>query len=264
MRTEGVRSRLLRGYGPLLGFAAMFTAMAVFVPSVRQEVRQEVVSVGAIAGDSPAGSPGESAASDSGEVPTSVLGETTIRSTDPAADPAGGDPSGSATGAQVSRSGVATRPGTPTPRPGAPAVAAKPPAIAACGDHQVPSDPYSPPCIRFTRRQRRRDGEGRHRRQDRCRRAHRGVLVRPRRRDLEGRRRGPSRRGRGRHPPDARRTRRVLQPDLPVLRPQAEARDLQRSRRRAEGECWAAARRAPRTTRCRSARRSRRSPTSRP
>ncbi|MEZ5322625.1 MAG: hypothetical protein R2698_11255 [Microthrixaceae bacterium] len=34
-----IGERLFRGYGPLIGFAAMFTAMAVFVPTVSTEVR---------------------------------------------------------------------------------------------------------------------------------------------------------------------------------------------------------------------------------
>ena len=38
---DGARDRLFRGYGPLIGFAAIFLAVAVLVPSQQREVRVE-------------------------------------------------------------------------------------------------------------------------------------------------------------------------------------------------------------------------------
>ena len=37
-------TRLLRGYGPLAAFAAMFVAISLFVPTVRTEIRTEPAS----------------------------------------------------------------------------------------------------------------------------------------------------------------------------------------------------------------------------
>ena len=47
-----VRDRLFRGYGPLVGFTAVFLAVAVLVPSQQREVRVEAMDESsAFAGD---------------------------------------------------------------------------------------------------------------------------------------------------------------------------------------------------------------------
>ncbi|MFZ4518521.1 MAG: hypothetical protein ACOYOP_09035 [Microthrixaceae bacterium] len=128
------KDRLFRGYGPLIGFAAIFLAVAVLVPSQQREVRT-VESAGATARRTAAAQPDAEVAGAEEEA-----GSTDPAATDPAAagaDPAAGGaaPSGPAAGAT----------------PGGPGAAAKgPPTVAGCGSAQVPGDPYAPPCTTFT------------------------------------------------------------------------------------------------------------------
>ncbi|MFN8051184.1 MAG: hypothetical protein U0Q22_07115 [Acidimicrobiales bacterium] len=136
---RGVPERLFRGYGPLIGFAAIFTAMAVFVPSVRQEVRQEVRTDAASANGASKGAATEVL----GESTSSVPADATATST-PGAEVTTTGPGAAATGGTA---------GTTPATKGATAAAAGTggaPAISGCGAHQVASDPYSPPCIRFS------------------------------------------------------------------------------------------------------------------
>ncbi|HQF94605.1 MAG TPA: hypothetical protein PLS46_10625, partial [Microthrixaceae bacterium] len=145
MGAPKIAERLFRGYGPLIGFAALFTAMAVFVPSVGQEIRE--VTTSASAANSTAGSD----AADTevlGETTSSVPGtETTVAATDTTAG--GTDTSGG--GTTGSTGGGTTKPGATVPGGGATGgTNTGPQALSACGAHQVPSDPYSPPCIKFT------------------------------------------------------------------------------------------------------------------
>lgn len=145
MGAPKIAERLFRGYGPLIGFAALFTAMAVFVPSVGQEIRE--VTTSASAANSTAGSD----AADTevlGETTSSVPGtETTVAVTDTTAG--GTDTSGG--GTTGSTGGGPTKPGATVPGGGATGgTNTGPQALSACGAHQVPSDPYSPPCIKFT------------------------------------------------------------------------------------------------------------------
>lgn len=123
-----VAARLFRGYGPLIGFAAIFTAMAVFVPSQRQEIRQEIRT----AGDASTSGPG----ADDAE----VLGDSATADPDAAATEA--TPEEAAAAAEAAAQAQAQQQQAQGGGGGAPQ-------IASCGPKQVPSDPYSPPCIRF-------------------------------------------------------------------------------------------------------------------
>ena len=49
--TDRSRDRLFRGYGPLVGFAAVFLAVAVLVPSQQREVRVEAAASNANPGN---------------------------------------------------------------------------------------------------------------------------------------------------------------------------------------------------------------------
>ena len=46
MAESRAKDRLFRGYGPLIGFAAAFLAVAVLVPSQQREVRVEAANSG--------------------------------------------------------------------------------------------------------------------------------------------------------------------------------------------------------------------------
>ena len=128
---DGARDRLFRGYGPLIGFAAIFLAVAVLVPSQQREVRVEA------AGGSGSGSELSSdVASVAGATETVPGSETGLDATGASLDgtgAAGGTAGGGAGGANAkggSNSG--------------------PPKVAGCGAAQIPGDPYSPPCVQFS------------------------------------------------------------------------------------------------------------------
>ncbi len=128
---DGARDRLFRGYGPLIGFAAIFLAVAVLVPSQQREVRVEA------AGGSGSGSELSSDdASVAGATETVPGSETGLDATGASLDgtgAAGGTAGGGAGGANAkggSNSG--------------------PPKVAGCGAAQIPGDPYSPPCVQFS------------------------------------------------------------------------------------------------------------------
>lgn len=146
MATPKIPERLLRGYGPLLGFAALFTAMALFVPSVKQEVRTETTSANA----SSSGTSRTGAEATDAE----VMSETTVATADTtvATDPATTDATGGSSGSGTNSKTGANKSGTGAQQPGAsvPANATGAPTLAGCGAHQVASDPYSPPCIKFS------------------------------------------------------------------------------------------------------------------
>lgn len=146
----GVAGRLFRGYGPLIGFAAIFTAMALAVPSVDQEIIQQVAS----------DAPSEVTGTDDSDVlaettitPDTVAGDLdgdgipddTTAVTDPAAA-GGGSTAGSGSGSGSGSGGAAAGGGS---KAGGGAAAAAG-GIQSCGSHQVKSDPYSPPCILFS------------------------------------------------------------------------------------------------------------------
>lgn len=133
-----VRDRLFRGYGPLVGFTALFLAVAVLVPSQQREVRVEAMDESsAFAGDGSSVLDGlEDGAA------TEVAGaEATVG--------AAGGSAGTAGRAGSGTDGSTTRKGG---EGGTGAAAAGPAAVDLCADRplQVPSDPYSPPCIAFS------------------------------------------------------------------------------------------------------------------
>ena len=49
-RSDG-KDRLFRGYGPLIGFTAVFLAIAVLVPSQQREVRVEPIDSAELTGE---------------------------------------------------------------------------------------------------------------------------------------------------------------------------------------------------------------------
>jgi hypothetical protein len=122
--TSGARDRLFRGYGPLIGFTALFLAIAVLVPSQQREVRIEPTDEAAftyaeedIDAEDTAGAQVADAADAQGEV---VAADPTVTTSAPVAAPADGPADAVTTG--------------------------------PCADRplQVPGDPYSPPCIAFS------------------------------------------------------------------------------------------------------------------
>lgn len=140
--TGGIAGRLFRGYGPLIGFAAMFTAMALLVPSVDKELVRQVNVDPATMTEAASGDEADGAASE-------VLDETAIAADDTVVDPLaagdGTDPAsaagGGALGSATARTGgAAAKAGSP----GAPGQA------QACTGRQVKADPYSPPCRTWT------------------------------------------------------------------------------------------------------------------
>lgn len=148
MGAPKIAERLFRGYGPLIGFAALFTAMAVFVPSVRQEIREvKTADTGARS----------STGTDDTAADTEVLTETTVAGTDTTVAPTdtaapgtdgtagGGSTGGGTTGTAKPKTGATVPGGGATG-----GTNTGPQALSSCGAHQVPSDPYSPPCIKFT------------------------------------------------------------------------------------------------------------------
>lgn len=127
---DGARDRLFRGYGPLIGFAAIFLAVAVLVPSQQREVRVE--SAGSSADDSSVSAEDAEVAGATETVPGADA--AAAGALDPsAAGSTGGGPGGSGGG----KNG-------PTGRNTGPAK------VAGCGAAQIPGDPYSPPCVQFS------------------------------------------------------------------------------------------------------------------
>ena len=132
-----VRDRLFRGYGPLIGFAAIFLTVAVLVPSQQREVRIESAN----AGSARATRAGTGDATVDAATDTALPGGTV--------DPASAGTGAGAGGASSAGSGGARTGGGPN-GPGALAgSAAGPPKVAGCGASQVPGDPYSPVCVQF-------------------------------------------------------------------------------------------------------------------
>ncbi len=136
--------RLLRGYGPLAAFVAVFVAISLFVPTVRTEIRTEPAAAGSngaldIDGD---GVPDDDAV---------VEGATEEAATEGAAagdGGASGTSGGSSGGSRSGRSGG----GAASGGGGSGGAASGPPGIKPCPNRakQDPSDPYSPPCLTFS------------------------------------------------------------------------------------------------------------------
>ena len=139
------QDRLFRGYGPLIGFTAVFLAVVLLVPSRAPEGVDadlgEAESVAGLLGEGDEELAGDEAGTDSTD--------TTV-----AIDPATGLPIDPATGLPVGSAGKDASSSTSKKGGGATAGAAadpKAPAkIAGCGAAQVPNDPYSPPCIQWS------------------------------------------------------------------------------------------------------------------
>ena len=124
--TPGVSSRLLRGYGPLVGLVVLLLLMSILVPSKPQQ-RVEAAAASDV---------GPGAASDTGG--TGATSDTVAGGT-------GGGATTATAGAGAAAGGGAgadAQKGAPPPGQG----------IQPCPDRkeQVPGDPYSPPCIAFS------------------------------------------------------------------------------------------------------------------
>lgn len=139
------RDRLFRGYGPLIGFTAMFLAIAVLVPSQTREL------------NTGAGDNSLSSLSDSGEVDGEVIDETAEDGTSSPDSEVAGEttvPGASGSAGSAGRTGEGrTVTGSNGGTAGAPGSAGSGPAtVGGCADRtlQVPHDPYSPPCRTFT------------------------------------------------------------------------------------------------------------------
>ena len=142
-------ARLMRGYGPLFGFAVLFMLMAALVPTVGTEIKTVTVAgaggagSGATAGDgtpaggdaaAPGGATEGAAGATTGSGPAAARGGGTTGATRAGGGPvtASGGGSGAAAGAGAGRKASGT--------------------IGGCANRkvQVPNDPYSPPCIAFS------------------------------------------------------------------------------------------------------------------
>ena len=130
----GVAGRLFRGYGPLLGFAAMFLAIALIVPTQAKEVVTDPAAAAADAGSLELD--GTSA---------TVASETTVAGDGTAA--AGGAAASGGTAGSAGRAGTAGTAGSKNSVARAGLGPGAPGSVAGCGDFQVRGDPYSPPCI---------------------------------------------------------------------------------------------------------------------
>lgn len=111
----GVWHRLLRGYGPLVGLAVLLVLMSVLVPS-------KVPSSGTVSTDDTV-------------VDEDPGGDGSLGTSDPSAAGASTSGGGGQSGTQ-GRAGLVRGPGVVQCPPDRP--------------HQVPGDPYSPPCVGFT------------------------------------------------------------------------------------------------------------------
>jgi hypothetical protein len=133
--------RLLRGYGPLAAFVAVFVAISMFVPTVRTEIRTEPASSGT--GSELAGTDGTGAVDEAAVEGATEEGGAAAVGAEGTAGAAGG--SGGKSGAKSGRGGS-------TSGGGAGGGASGPPGIAPCKGRakQDPSDPYSPPCLTFS------------------------------------------------------------------------------------------------------------------
>jgi hypothetical protein len=142
------QDRLFRGYGPLVGFTAVFLAVVILVPSRAPE------SVDASGGKGQSisdllGDTGEEEAADDTVVDSTASTDTTVPIDPATGEPVDGSSSGGGTAGTAGKSGKkAGAAGT-----GAAGAAADPKApakLASCGAAQIPNDPYSPPCVQWS------------------------------------------------------------------------------------------------------------------
>lgn len=143
-----MKDRLFRGYGPLIGFSAIFLAVVLLVPSRVPD------NAGGEAGDASGVSDllgdeiGEDAeiGAEDGQL---IDPETGLPIGAEGADGTSGDASvagasagrGSANGGRAGQAGGAGAAGGAN---------SGPTKVAGCGNQQVPGDPYAPPCIQFS------------------------------------------------------------------------------------------------------------------
>lgn len=148
-----MKDRLFRGYGPLIGFTAVFLAVVLLVPSKVPEGSGvdpgDASGVSDLLGDGigedvPIGEDGVLIDPETGE-PIGADGSLDPSGAAGADDPIGAGQEGSG-GAGASGGG-----GNGAAAGGAGAGAnSGPTKVAGCGSAQVPGDPYSPPCIQFS------------------------------------------------------------------------------------------------------------------
>jgi len=145
-----VKDRLFRGYGPLIGFTALFLAIALLVPSQQREVRIESVDDTELDG-ARAGTLGDD------EFEMGELTDEELEALEALAEAevlgAGAAGGGSRGGSGAGAAGGGAGGGGGTASGGGGGAAGTGPAnVGGCDDRplQVPSDPYSPPCMTFS------------------------------------------------------------------------------------------------------------------
>ena len=136
--SSGSRDRLFRGYGPLIGFTALFLAVAVMVPSQSQTVSTGGTDEYAASNFKAAEDTEVAGDSDVATDDTTVVDDTTLEGT------AGTEGStvggGRGTGTQKGNAGQA---GQAAGQVGVPTTCTNRPL-------QVAGDPYSPPCLPYS------------------------------------------------------------------------------------------------------------------
>ena len=139
--TSPTKDRLFRGYGPLIGFAAVFLAIAVLVPSQQKEVA--VASID----DSELGT-GSGTDGDLEDFESEVLSEEEIAALEEEAAAKAAAEEAAAMAAAQGGGGA----GGAGAAGGGGGGAGGPTKVGGCADRplQIPSDPYSPPCIMFS------------------------------------------------------------------------------------------------------------------
>lgn len=138
-------SRLLRGYGPLLAFALLFLLMAVFVPTVGEEVRTVPAGTTTEPDAAPLDGTGDPAAPAGPGQAADAAGPSPAPGVAPAT---GGAPRGTT----ARPGGAGAVPADGRAAEGTPGTAALPGVVRPCANRkaQVPNDPYSPPCLAFS------------------------------------------------------------------------------------------------------------------
>lgn len=148
-----MKDRLFRGYGPLIGFTALFLAVVLLVPSKVPDSgvpdAGEATGVTDLLGEA---GDDEYAVDGEGNPIDPETGEPIGAADDPLG--AGDDPSGSGEaggpGGAAGPAGVGPGGGQSAGPGGAQGANKGPAKVAGCGAAQVPGDPYSPPCIQFS------------------------------------------------------------------------------------------------------------------
>jgi len=139
--------RLLRGYGPLVGFAAIFLAISMLVPTVRQEVTSTNTSASAATpGFIDPNAPVDMSAGDVASSDPAAGDTTSSLPAEGGSGPAGGV--GGPAGARAGQTTVKGAGGSVSGTPGAKSNSVG--GVTPCPGRQVPGDPYSPPCFKFS------------------------------------------------------------------------------------------------------------------